>query len=205
MKKLGQKSLSSVLAAAINVLWWLEWFIGAAGAVTGVITALVRRGFAIQLPVSFSAVSIKQIYAVNHTAGFSVLNTTSGKLSIYIKASFQNTAGILIVYGLILTVALIITFQLKEIFISFKRNEPFQMLNLKRIRKIALTLILASVVQWLFVIIVNQYLNTNFFLGNLKPTYDYNWSCFLIGIILIVVEGIFKIGLELEEEKQLTI
>jgi hypothetical protein len=62
-----------------------------------------------------------------------------------------------------------------------------------------------SFAQWAFAFAINMFLNSNFQFKHLDLTYDFNISCLLMGVALLVVEEIFKAGLLLEEEQQLTI
>jgi len=100
----------------------------------------------------------------------------------------------------------LITYQIKRIFENFRQNQPFHQSNIGRIANIALILIGYSLVQWTFVIVVNQILLSRFTIWhNLELTYDFNFSCIIVGVVLLAVQGVFKAGLVLEEDKQLTI
>lgn len=205
MKHLGNKSLSAILAVTVNLLWWLEWFAGGICVVMVFIAAHVRKGFALQIPISYSPISIRQIYSVKKNGDFSVLNSTNGILSVHVDANWQNIVILLIGFGALFAAIVIITYQFKKILESFKRDQPFHRLNMLRVRNIALVLICYSLVHWLFIITVNHILISSFLFKHMDLTYDFNLSCLLMGIVLLVVEGIFKTGLLLEEDKQLTI
>ncbi|HMG08159.1 MAG TPA: DUF2975 domain-containing protein [Mucilaginibacter sp.] len=205
MKHLGKKSLSAILAVGVNLLWWLEWIAGCVGIIMVFMTAHIRKGFALQVPITYSPTSIRQIYSAERNGDFSILNTSNGILSIHIGANWQIIMMLLIGYGALLVVVLMITYQVKRIFESFKQDQPFHRSNMYRVRNISLVLIGYSIVQWLFVIAVNHILSSNFIFRHFDLTYDFNISCFLMGIVLLAMEGIFKTGLALEEDKQLTI
>jgi hypothetical protein len=205
MKHLGNKSLSAILAVIVNLVWWLEWVLGIVLIGMGAIAAHVRKGFALQVPVSYSPISIRQVYSVQNKGDFSVLNSNNGILSIHIEANWQNITMLLVGYGAMFAVIVIITYQFKKIMESFKQDQPFHQLNMLRVRYIALVLMGYSLAQWLFVIAVNYLLSSNFQFRHMDLTYDFNFSCLLMGVVLLAVEGIFKTGLLLEEDKQLTI
>ncbi|MDB5023280.1 MAG: hypothetical protein JWP78_1035 [Mucilaginibacter sp.] len=194
-----------MLAAAVNLLWWLEWIAGGLCMVRGGMAAYIRKGFALQVPISYSATTIGQIRPLEKNGSVGILNATDGTLSVHIGANWHNIGMLLIGYGLLFAVIVTITYQFKKILQSFKRDQPFQRSNVSRIKKIALILIGYSLVQWLFIIAVNQILISNFQFKHLDLTYDFNSTCLLVGVVLLVVEGIFKTGLSLEEDKQLTI
>ncbi|MEX8547827.1 MAG: DUF2975 domain-containing protein [Mucilaginibacter sp.] len=205
MKILGNKSLSGVLSVVINVLWWLEWVGAIACIFLGIIAAQIRKGFTLQVPINYSPVTIRQLYPIKKDFPMGILNTTDGTLSIHVPANWQNITMLLIGYGLIFSTIVIITYQLKRIFENFKQNVPFNEFNMLRIRNIAVVLISYSFVQGLFVVVVNQILKSNLRFTHLELAYDFNVSYLLVGIALFVVEGVFRKGISLEEEKQLTI
>jgi hypothetical protein len=206
MKHLGKKSLSAVLAFAANLLLWVE--IGAAciGVCMVFLAAYFRRAFALQIPISYLPMTSAQIQSAGQNKNFGVINTTNGILSINVDASWQNIMLILLGYGALLAVVVLITYQIKRIFENFRQDQPFHQSNIGRIANIALILIGYSLVQWTFVIVVNQILLSRFTIWhNLELTYDFNFSCLIVGVVLLAVQGVFKAGLVLEEDKQLTI
>jgi len=205
MKRLGSKSLSAFLATAINIIWWLEILGGCTLTVMMFITAHIRKGFALQVPVTYSPISIKQIYSVGTGSNFSVLNTNNGILSIHVPANWQTIALLLIGYGLLFGVIVLITYQLKKLLERFSHNQPFHNNNRFRIRNVAFALLGYSVAQWIFTIVVNQILLMNFNFRHMELTYDFNITCFLTGLVILVLEGIFKAGTALEEEQQFVI
>ncbi|RYE20105.1 MAG: DUF2975 domain-containing protein [Sphingobacteriaceae bacterium] len=205
MKILGKNSLSSVLATVINVVWWLEWTAAIVLIGLASITAHVRRKFALQIPINFSSTNLAQVHSVNQKLPGGLINTKEGTFSMHIDANWQNNLMLLIGYGVIFSTIIIITYQLKKIFENFKQGLPFNKLNMVRIRNIAFVLMGYSFVQWLFAYVVNALLNLNFQFGHLDLTYNFNISYLLTGVALLVVEEIFKTGLLLEEQQQLTI
>jgi hypothetical protein len=114
MKSFRKNPLSSVLAKVINVVWWLEWFSGATLIVMASITASVRRGFALQIPINFSTTTIRQARSVNKELESGIINTTDGVFSLHIDANWQNLAMLLFGFALIFSTIIIITYQLKK-------------------------------------------------------------------------------------------
>jgi hypothetical protein len=205
MKTLGTKSLSSILARIIGIFWWLEW-IGLVTVVTVVIAAAVtRKAFAIAVPVTFSNITIRQVQPLNKDFPAATLNTTSGNLYLHADASLFSVVMLLIAFGLLFTLVLTVTYQLKIIFSNFKQNVPFNEVNIYRIRNIAFVLICYSVAQWLYVAIMNRVLISNLQWEHMQLTYSFNFSWLLTGIALVVVAEIFKQGTLLENEQKLTI
>lgn len=205
MKIFGTKSLSAGIAAILNVIWWIEWVAAAAFLIVLGIAGHVRGAFVLPLPVTFSEITIATPPSMHKGFPGGVINSTSGILSITIQATLLNMTLFFIVCGFIFSTISFITYQLKMIFSNFKSNLSFNALNIHRIQNIAMVFIGYAVVQWLYVILVNRILLSQLKWHYLELAYPFNVSYALIGIILIIVAGIFKMGLSLEEEKQLTI
>ncbi|WP_214225644.1 DUF2975 domain-containing protein [Pedobacter sp. B4-66] len=205
MKTLGNKSLSTVIAITLNVVWWIEWAVAAGFLILLAVAGHIRGGYVLQLPVTFSETTISTVRSISSNFPGGHINATDGILSLQIQANSPNIILLLFGYGLIFASINIITYQLKIIFSNFKKNLPFNELNINRIRNIAIVLIAYSVVQWLYVVLVNVILSSNLKWGHMDLTYNFSVSYALMGLMLIIVAEIFKIGLSLEEEKQLTI
>jgi len=205
MKTLGNKSLSAILAKAINIIWWLEWVAYIVVVTVIIMTAIIRKAYAVSIPVTFTEITIRQVHPLNKDFPLGILNTTSGNLSLHLNAAWQNVLMLEIGFSLLFAVVILVTYQLKVIFSSFRQDIPFSEVNISRIRNIAFVLMAYSVVQWLFVIVVNQILITNLRWEHMQLTYSFNISCLFTGVILIVVAEIFRQGTLLDNEQKLTI
>ncbi|SEA76501.1 DUF2975 domain-containing protein [Pedobacter hartonius] len=205
MKILGNKSLSAVISIILNFVWWIEWAFAAVFIIMMWISIHIRGECVLPLPVTFSEITIGTVQSINKTFPGGHINTTNGILSLQVQANIINVVLLAIGYGFIFALISIITYQLKMIFSNFKKHLPFNTLNIYRIRNIAIVLIAYSVVQWLYVVLVNTILNSQIKWRHMELSYSFNVNYALMGVILIIVAGIFQIGLSLEEEKQLTI
>jgi hypothetical protein len=205
MKTLGNKSLSAILAKCINVIWWIAW-IGFVVLITAIImTAVIKKAFVLNIPVTYAAVTIAQIQPAGGGFPPGVLNSTNGSLYVQIAATWPYVIMLLAALTIIFAAVLMVTYQLKIIFSNFRNNLPFNEPNISRIRHIAVVLIGYALAQWLFNIAVNQILVSNFRWEHITLTYSFNISCLLTGIVLIVIAEIFKQGTALDNENKLTI
>jgi hypothetical protein len=205
MKTLGNKSLSAFLAKVINVIWWMEWIALIIVVTVVTITAIVKKAFTVNIPVTFADITLKQVRPLNKDFPLGTLNATTGTLYLHEDASWQNVLMLLIGFMVFFAAVILVTYQLKVIFSNFKRDIPFNETNISRIRNIAFLLMVYAAIQWLFVIVVNQVLMSNLNWENIKLTYSFNISCLVTGIILVVVAEIFKQGALLDNEQKLTI
>ncbi len=206
MRTLGNKSLSAIIAVAINIIWWLEWI--AAGIVTAVIiiASFTQRSISLSLPVTFSNVVFKQLVSANKDQPEGQLEVMNGNVSFQINNNIQNMLILLAGTAVIFFALLLLTYQLKLIFSRLARNHPFDEANIPRLRNIGFILIGFSFLQWLISVVIDQVLTSRFKWGDgVSLTYSFNISYLVAGIILIIVAGIFKTGVSLEEEQSLTI
>ena len=205
MKTFGNRSLSSGMYGIINTIWWLEWLAGL-GLTTYLLTMVfMKKQFDIALGITFSEGILKKVDTLIPNVNPGTLKVSSGHFLFYPT----NLQGVLLVLAeilLSLTVVLLITYQLKKIFLNFKKNEPLNKLNFPRIKYVGNILVIANVAQWLYSLALNQYLIQNFKWGNeTQLTHSINVSYLFMGIVLIIVSKIFEMGASLEEENSLTI
>jgi len=206
MKTLGKKSLSAIIATIINIIWWLEWAGCIAVIALTIIAGHIRKVFAFDIPITFTQKTIAApVVSISKDFPDAILNTTSGDLFFPLPGSWQNMLIIISAVVLVFAGIATITYQLKVIFSNFSNNLPFNELNISRIRNIAFVLMAYSILQWVVNIGVNQILIRNINWKHMQLTYSFNISFMIMGILLIIVAEVFKLGTSLEEEKNLTI
>lgn len=129
-----------------------------------------------------------------------------GNFYVAVGNTWQNV--LMLVAGIIALAAvfIIITWHMKRIFKTLRSNEAFDAANVLRIRHIGLLLIVFAALQFLSNIIINRFLLTHFtFEEGLQLTYAFKFSYLFAGLVLIVVAEIFREGVNLKEETNLTI
>ncbi len=206
MKTLGTKSLSAVLSGIIQVVWWVELV-----AVVGITAAIITTPFfkeqvSFNTPVTFSNVSVKNVEAAVPNLPAGELIATDGNFSFLVQTNLVNTLIMAAVFMAAFTFLILVTYQLKLIFSSFKKNEPFMAVNINRIKKIGFIVIVYAIAKLLYSIALNQYLLSHFkWEGSIKLTYSVNLIALFAGATLIILAEIFKLGAFLDEEQKLTI
>ncbi|MEO8765745.1 MAG: DUF2975 domain-containing protein [Ginsengibacter sp.] len=206
MKALGKRSLSTILAIVINITWWLEWIAGTVLIVSVIIAAFYKKDVRLTVPVSFSGVNFKTVGSVTQAVPGGQLQVMNGNFAFPIDVTLQNT--LLIIAGVVMafSVVLLTTYQLKIIFRNFRTNQPFNKLNIPRIRNVGILLIGISILQWVFNIAINLFLIAHFkWDQGVKLTYHFDVSCIIPGIIIIIIAEIFRRGFVMEEDNTLTI
>ena len=206
MKSLGNKSLSKILSIILNILWWIEW-IGSGILITVIlVTWFLKKNISLNFPLTFSSVTFKTVPSVSKDIPAGVINVMNGNFHVPVDNNWQNILMLLAGSITICAVVIGITHQLKLILSSLSSNQPFNELNVLRIRNIGIALIVFSFLQFLSNIILNRFLMSHFTWDEgITLTYIFKISYLITGVILIIVAEIFKEGASLKEETNLTI
>jgi hypothetical protein len=206
MKSLRNKSLSKILSIILNVLWWIEC-IGSGVLITVIlVTAFFKRNISLNFPLAFSSVTFKTVPSVSKNMPPGVINVMNGNFYMPVDNNWQNILILIAASIIICSVFIIITYQLKLLFSSLSKNQPFDALNVLRIRNTGIWLIVLSLLLFFSNIIINQFLQSHFTWDEgISLTYKFNISYLVAGIILIIVAEIFNEGVTLKEETNLTI
>ena len=190
----------------INAFWYLEilgfiTFIG-----IFLTSAIIRKQFVVMLPVDFSQYNVRQIKTLNDTFENARLDSYSGVMNFHVQSSLENVSFMALIYILIFSVILGVTYQLKGIFDNFKHNQHFTKTNIKRLRLIAILILMAPVIRYILAVIANQILFNNLKLGPfLKLSPSLSIGFLTTGLFLLMIVEIFKIGVDLEDENKLTV
>ena len=206
MKSLQNKSLSKILSIILNVIWWIEW-IGSGVLITVILaSAFFKQSISLNFPLAFSSVTFKTVPSVNKNLPPGVINVMNGNFYLPVDNNWQNILLLLAASIAICSVFIIITYQLKLLFLSLSNNQPFDALNVVRIRNTGIGLIVLSLLLFISNIIINQFLQSHFIWDKgISLTFTFNISYLVAGIILIIVAEIFNEGVTLKEETNLTI
>jgi hypothetical protein len=206
MKSLGNKSLSKILSIILNVIWWIEW-IGSGVLITIIlVTAFLKQSISLNFPVVFSSVTFKAVPPVSKNMPTGVISVMNGTFYMPVDNNWQNILMLLVVSISVCSVFIIITYQLKLLFSSLSKNQPFDASNVLRIRNTGIGLIVLSLLLFFSNIIINWFLQSHFIWDKgILLTYKFNIGYLVAGIIFIIIAEIFNEGVALKEETNLTI
>jgi hypothetical protein len=108
-----------------------------------------------------------------------------------------------IIYLLIFFICI---FQLEKLFLAFKKNQPFDLKNVKRINIIAYMIISISPVTFLFneisIRLFNDYIISA---NNTINSHNLNVQYIFLGLLVLIIALAFKTGSQLQKESELTI
>lgn len=206
MKYFGSNSLSSIINKAINFIWYTQLIVFTVvliGVLVGV-SSNVSRSY--RWPVTISQKADIEINAMSNSVSNAKVIVTNGELLFSGNNNRDNVVITFVALALIFGTVLLITFQLKKIFSTFKKTEPFVVSNSKRIRLIGIILIGSCLLKFLFGIFYTRYLNAHF-QWDQKIIFgqSLDLGTIFIGVLVIILAQVFRLGTELQEDNNLTI
>ncbi len=119
--------------------------------------------------------------------------------------SIMSRIGISLSGFLNSAVFVLIIFYLRKILRSIKAKSPFETANVQRIKKIAYAVFVLIPIDILGKILIQGFdaiFSSGYFIGLI---WDGLFKLLLIGLGILVIAKVFKSGLELQQEKNLTI
>ena len=170
---------------------------------TAVSPAVIGDGFGIILPVSFDAYGLSidhevlgrgEIFAMQGYVSF--LEMPNGLLSI----GYAIGTLFAFVPGLVLVVLL------RKIVLSMSRGEPFSEANIGRIRAIGIITIAAEFIRGLGVLAIQAWVADSVKTG-VWMTVDLRWNLaiFVLGAVIIALAEVFRYGMQLQSDLDLTV
>jgi len=209
MKAMGRRSVSSLLAALVNLAWYLV-----AISLVGMLVLAVIPLFTdlsstqMDLPVSFSVdTGTLRGMASGDVAKAHIANARgSGNLK------FPPPSALVLVTTAVLAaaslaIALWVLTQLRAVFRSLRDGHPFVAANATRIRWIGYAVIIGEVTRSLVTFGANSYARSHFGVDGLRfDTWPMvNVYAFIYGLIILVIAEVFRAGTRLDEDQSLTI
>lgn len=216
MKK-THKPLLKLSSLVLTLSWIIAWLVLAFYLISCVLPLLSSPGgqFVNALPIHFEVTPPAEDPNVEiiTDSPATILNIPQADGLI----SFQSSdirLQLLAIGGVLLsaTATLFILFQLRKIVGKIQKGKPFMEENLGRIRKIAYGILAYQLLNGLYGFITSSIVATEFRTDIYMPsvTVEPTWEFFnlsVIGFVLVilVIEHAFREGLELQQEKDLTI
>jgi hypothetical protein len=194
MEYLGEKSVSSVLFGVLRVVWVLVIVImGVIGLITliGILKpdwlGLAGRGaFSLDIlgmRITFTDPEYKQLM-----------------LPLYLRffgwIALPGLAGSLYVIS-----------QLKAVLGTLRNNNPFVAPNAIHIRNIGVAFIVWTVYQSLAHSIVGNYIAHSVQVAgiDISPMFTFDATMLFVGLVILVLAQVFKVGVQMREDQELTI
>jgi hypothetical protein len=209
MRIIGKRSVASGLKLWLDILYVIVLIAAVAFVGLGAyyLIAPDPEGLQVDAPVSFR---------LDENA-FSI---TSAKLGVE-RSIIDDVTGmakfnvplrplILMYLALVTVMAVVVVFVLlclRRIFASLVEGYPFTLDNARRIRWIAVIVLCGEIVIKLVEFFTQRYIRSNFEAEGLTLNADFalDLSTIFVGLVLLVLSELFRIGSELQREKELTV
>jgi hypothetical protein len=209
MKAIGKSSLSSVLKVALDVMWYLALVaivIGLGVMVYSLVTEGNVGGY-MMLPV---------VLDIDH----SVYSITAARMGINeirldcVEAHMKFDSpgsGFLLFFGLHmavgLAIVLLVLYQLRKIFATLTAGSPFVSANAARIRLIGWIVIIGELVEEILQTVGQRIVIASFETQGVTFRWDIDLSLSTImwGFVLLVLAEVFRLGVQMREDQELTV
>ncbi len=216
MKALGNYSLASFIRFIISAAWYIQLlFLVLLTCVDGI--KFFRYGsygtntVATTLDVRITRSRTENITTVPGAKKIepSTLMLDSGKL-IFSHPGNKLLLGFnLLSLWTTFAISLSITYLLRQVFRSLAQNNPFVLENARRLRVIAILIMLISITTLAHDATVNWFLQQNFLINNIygaiRAPMVIDVKTLFAGLIVLVIAEIFRIGAHMKEEQELTV
>ena len=226
MKAMGKGSVSSFLAGLLTVAWYLAVLLSAVAVVCVLLSLFVAiPGLTMSIPVSLTMNPVQHVTAPSLGIAEAEIKGPGdgidfefGEISsptrLRVRGSLRFPArrgGFLAANMMIILIgctgALWVLSQLRAVFDTLRRGQPFVRANAKRIRSIAFAVIAGELVRAAVAFFENYYAMAHFTAEGLhfdaRP--DLNMLALVEGLIILVIAEVFRAGTRLDEEQSLTI
>ncbi len=206
MAHFSQKGSLTILQIGINMIWLWVLLVGIPFMVLVVFVILNGSNdfFTIKVPVEFEEVFIRKVPRID-SSKVHMLIADSGTISVRIYRTWQNMTIMAICFLSLYLAFLVVVCQIKNIIKSLRQGKPFDKENLKRLRVVGYVLVLFFISKQVYIFLAQKVLFSMFDFNHIELAYDKNVGILITGLIMLSLEAVFKRGVVLEEEEQLTI
>lgn len=198
MRYLGRSSVSSHLSTLFNALWYILIVVGcilALGTVAGTILHLA------------GAIDLEAIISSDNSR---IAFRTPGAEIVFHGTEVQSGLGpfaAMIAGALALVpVALLMLHHLRSLMASFAQSNPFSAENVGRIRWIGYLFMIGAALQSAIEVALGFFLRTLSIPGvEINPRITLDFQVVIAGLVILVLAEIFRLGVELREDHDLTV
>ncbi len=207
MRALGRASIASGLKIALEVAWYLMLLLAAALALQGLVAAFGDPSKArVDLLVSFDVGGFE--WTSSERLG--VVRARLADLRGVLKLSATSRALVVAWHLMVapwIAAVLVILFQLRKIIRTLAAGDPFVRSNARRIQLIGLVVIGLEILKTLINLLFSLYLKGNFEIEGLglATSFRPGLGVMFVGLLVVVLGEVFRLGAEMQEEQALTV
>ena len=217
MKMLGKRSVSSVLKVTLDVLIFITIVLGALS-----IFLLLMAALSGNTAPHDEFVNLEIPYKLDKTGRqpeIQPLEATLGGMALGMEVSRELTVNltkwwflllIVIFTSVLVGVFLFILFQLRHLLASLTEGNPFIIKNAKRLRIIGLVIIIGELFFNLTRICTAVIIDASARIEGAKLVWSelisgFSLPTLFLGIVILIIAEIFRLGVYMREEQELTI
>ena len=210
MQAIGKRSVSSFLAALINVGWYvvaisLVLMLGLA--VIPLFTDLSNTEMSIPVSFRVDTGALRPIAPASGIAKADLPDVEGSGTLRFPPPSGTFLATTALLAAMAMAVGLWVLTQLRAVFRTLRDGRPFVPANAARIRWIAYAVILGEIARSIVLFVGNAYARSHFAADGLSFDSWPSINAFAIihGLIILVIAEVFRAGTRLDEDQSLTI
>ncbi|MFD3000358.1 DUF2975 domain-containing protein [Pontibacter toksunensis] len=212
MKTLGKYSLASFIKFIISAAWYIQLFF-LIFLTFAISIKFLKNGTTEPTPetVEVRLTQSRQVdvatAAIAQNISAAALQLDSGKLTFNHQSSKQIIGFNLVSMWVSFSISLTITYLLRRLFRSLTQNDPFIVENAQRLRLIAFLIMLIPLTSFVHDFIVNWFLKQNFLIdgSGIRAHLNIDLKTLFVGLVVLVIAEIFRVGARLKEEQELTV
>jgi hypothetical protein len=209
MRIIGKRSVASGLKLWLDILYVIVVIAGVAFVGLGAyyLIAPDPEGFEVDAPVSLRLDgSAFRITSAKLGVEQSIIDDVTGMVRFNVP--LRPLIVMYLALGTVMAaVVVFVLLCLRRIFASLVAGYPFTLDNARRIRWIAVIVLCGEVAVKLVEFFTQRYIRSNFEAEGLTLNADFalDLSTIFVGLVLLVLSELFRIGSELQREKELTV
>ncbi len=214
-KPVVNTEINRLIMKVASIVLAIIWYLGIAMMVFLTVweVAVNREGPLIGYPIRFEIEEEGLLPYTNETVFEVEIERAEGELQIKDAVPWGLRYYSLVVGLLGMGLSLGIIYVLRRMVASLKDESPFTRANARRMRWVALLIIGLGVARWLFTWIYYRMLSSKVVLTGIEAqmdklnplTFGMQWDYLTTGILLLLLAEVFRQGVALQDEQQLTV
>ena len=204
MKILGKYSVSSFIKLILDIVLGIFLALVSINLILFVISIVNPDFNIVENEVTYNAEN--QITSINQSIIEPSIRSYNGSF-FYVSRNKFNVIMYRIRDIILFGFGIWLVYHLRKVFSTLIKKEPFIKENAVRIRIIGLITIIFELLRTFMKFENGLYLKNKVLLygGNITPKFELNFVTIFLGLVIIVIAEIFRIGTQLKEEQELTI
>jgi len=210
LTKLSKNFMVRAISFLLDLIWGVYWcfFVLILFATIYSFFSEDNSNLAPKIPIEFRTNEFGTFQSSDSTIQKIAIGSTKGKIVFLSTVPFKfwifNVISIYVMYAL----TLCILYHLRNFFQTLKEDNPFTRKNGTRLRAIGITIIIASVFwKKIYSLLLISMVSGKISIEGIEISShsNFDFQVILLGLIILVISEVFRLGSEMKEEQELTI